>query len=615
MKRIYKKRVFRKKILLFTIVLIIFLLIPIKTFAALSYTRLGSVVDSETMEGSWFGLGTKSGDVNGDGYSDLIVPAIQYDNTRGRLYVFFGGETLNITANIIISGKAEGDAFPGMTDTIDIAVADLDNDGYDDIIAGSGGNEDNGTNAGVGYIFWGSSSFSGRMSADTADIKFPGNPTTKEFLGSASAVGDFNGDGYLDILFSAPLANSNSGAVYLYLGNGTKNFDTTDDKSFSVSGSLLLGFVHLKSGDVNGDGYDDFLVEEMYSNQGEVYLFYGGADMDTTYDVKFYAEDNSDYLTRGSSAIKDLNNDGFDDICLGASMNDTASSNAGRVYCFFGSASFSGNKAVAIDANFIISGANTRDNFGRDMFVYDVNNDGNFDLIVSAYQISGSDDGYVNIYLGNGTGNFDIIEDVSITAGNIGESGRKFGNWVNAGDLDNDGWSDLFVTSAMGGNGIGDTGRVHIFEVDHGSPSVTPNDIGTTDDPTPTITGVARDPDVPLAGVQWSFGSDPSGEWYDCEASDGSFDSDEEEFLCDTALAGGELEGEYTIYIRTFDENGLYMPPVLFGTSTFTVELLDTEVELQETGSEVLIWMFVGVLFIIFLLYTRNIIEAKQRSS
>jgi hypothetical protein len=587
-KKVYKSKIFVKKIFLISIITTAFLLTPAKVYAALSFTELGSVVDSDAINDDSFGYVLKIGNFNGDGYQDLIVTE---RGPTSDFYIFYGGLTLDINPNVIIERETDGDAFS--TSEFNFGLGDIDKDGYDDIVGSAWLRDQYGINAGKGYLFFGSVSPLSNIPASSAPVIFPGNTTTKYPLGYVSLMGDFNGDRNQDVVITAHWVNSNAGAIHIYYGNGTKNFDNNEDKTLSVASSYMFGLGYLDVGDINNDGFDDLLTGEFHIDQGEMYLFYGGQNMLTTYtpsngNIKFNAENSTDGLSRGA-AIGDLDSDGYDDICLGAHRNDTYTTNSGRTYCFFGSTNLSGNKAVGTDADFIINGLASNDNLGRDMDIYDVNNDGHMDLIIGAYQTDGSDDGYVNVYLSNGTKNFDTIADVTINAPLPDD---LFGFQLVGGDLNNNGWIELFIASALGGNPSND-GRVYIFEVNHGSPSVTPNDIGTTDDPTPIFTGVARDPDIPLAGVQWSFGSDPAGEWYDCGAEDGSFDSEEETFLCDLALAGGELEGEYTIYIRTFDENGLYMPPVLFGTSTFTVEL-------PETGSELMLYYIVGLMFIVY---------------
>ena len=557
-----------KKPGLYLAVLVVLVVLPMflvgltrPTYAALSFAELGSVVDSGApVAGSNFGLGIQKGDINGDGYDDLAVAAGGYLGI-GRLYVFYSGATLDTTADVIISGP--GFPFPN-GQWSNLTVADVDGDGYADLLAGyASGN-------GAGYVFFGSNSMPSALTVSEADVTVNGDPTIIKGLGSSATTGDVNGDGYLDLIFGCYQAGGGLGSVAVYYGNGTKLTDTTVDKILTVAGSTMLGFSALVAGDVNGDGFADVFTDEVYTH-GEAYLFYGGADMDITYDVKFNQEAANDYLSQSAVDIRDINGDDYADVCMGANKNDGNGAEAGRLYCFWGSASLSGTKSVGTDANVIISGAVAGDYFARHLSICDVNNDGHEDLVVGAIQPYTSSNGYVKIYLGDGTSTFNTVADSTVT---ITPTGNWFGAWIGAGDMDSDGWPDLLLAARKGGNGTGDTGRVYVFEVIHGTPSVSVASSAATNDTTPSISGTALDSSGvhTIAGVQWSADDDPSGTWYECSANDGVFNSANEGFACSVTTILSV--GLHDIFFRSYDENQVYLPSVSYGHQLLTVDLV-----------------------------------------
>lgn len=444
-----------------------------------------------------------------------------------------------------------------------------------------------------------------KVTGSSADIIFSGNLSSHFVLGTTSAIADFNGDNNLDIAFAAMGAPGADlcdpincpGKIHIYHGSGSRDFDTQEDITLTAPGSNWLGENMMKTGDINGDGFDDLLTDESYNRVANVYLFYGGTNMRLEYDTKFIGESTSDMLTREASDIGDINKDGLDDFCVGASRNSTLASKQGRVYCFFASKDLYGEFNIESRADIIFNGENENDNFGRYLKLKDLNNDGILDLLVGAYQLTGIANGYINIYLGNGS-SFSETADIKIQSTDIGETEKRFGNSLNVGDIDNNGWMNIFVTSARGGNGTGETGRVHIFEVTHGNPQITSELTGDLNDTQTTITGTATDPDFTIAGVQWSLTNDPAGEWFDCTAVDGEFDSHNEEFSCDVEGLSG---GEQTVYFRSYDENDLYMPVGLY-------EVNEVEVVLSETGGNVISnwYLVVCILFSLVLLSKIN---------
>lgn len=155
-----------------------------------------------------FGISVSSaGDVNGDGYSDVIVGAEGYFTFTGRAYVYFGGTSMNNTADVSMTGEATYDYFGESVSS----AGDVNGDGYSDVIIGADAYS---TNTGRAYVYFGGASMN-----NTSDVTMTGEATYNSFGTSVSTAGDVNGDGYLDMIVGADEFSSDTGRTYLYLGS------------------------------------------------------------------------------------------------------------------------------------------------------------------------------------------------------------------------------------------------------------------------------------------------------------------------------------------------------------------------------------------------------------
>lgn len=206
-------------------------------------------------------------------------------------------------------------------------------------------------------------------------------------------IGDINGDGYEDVAVGAPDGgDSSAGVVYLLYGQSSRLDDVvledlptlTGEDEGDHFGSAIAGV-----GDVNADGYDDFVVTAIYhdttvTNPGTVYLMYGQAEQYTNRTVatmpRWYGENKNDHAGVSLAGAGDLNNDGFDDITIGATWYNDRS---GGVYLIYGQATaFTGDHELADDP--FLSGENDYDYAGVALTAGDVTGDDLSDLIVSA---------------------------------------------------------------------------------------------------------------------------------------------------------------------------------------------------------------------------------------
>ena len=219
-----------------------------------------------------------AGDVNGDGFDDLIIGAIGADphgKSSGSSYVVFGkasgfDATLNVST---LDGKngfrLDGEARIDFSGEPVSSAGDINGDGFDDVIVSASRNDANGDNSGSSYIVFGrASDFDAALDLSSLDGSngFRLNGAMGDSLGSSvSSVGDINGDGFDDVSIGSGYTDPNTGNTsfisYMVFGKAS-GFNATMELS-SITGSNGFrqdGGVIRSAGDVNGDGFDDFTV-------------------------------------------------------------------------------------------------------------------------------------------------------------------------------------------------------------------------------------------------------------------------------------------------------------------------------------------------------------------
>ena len=435
------------------------------TDAGSAYIYFGGSIPDNTADvnlsgvaGDRFGYSVSTaGDVNGDGYSDVIAGALQNDaggTDAGRSYIYFGGINMENTADAILTGAAAGDQFGFSVST----AGDMNGDGYSDVIAGATGNDAGGSSAGKVYLYLNS-----MTGTDIADEFFKGAAASDEFGVSVSTAGDFNGDGFGDIIIGAQYNSSrgsNAGGAYIYYGgviqDNIADLTLTGETSFNNFGASVSS-----AGDVNGDGYSDVIVGARLNaangtNAGRAYIYFGGTLPDTTADVILTGAAAFDLFGFSVSSAGDVNGDGYSDVIVGALFNDAGGNEAGRAYVYFG-----GN-IMNNAADIIFTGEATGDSFGNSVSTAgDINGDGFSDVIIGAYgnNAGGADAGRVYVYFGGIVS--DTIEDLTLT----GEAaGDQFGNSVSTtGDVNGDGFSDMIISAYFNDDGGVNSGRVNVY--------------------------------------------------------------------------------------------------------------------------------------------------------
>ena len=281
-----------------------------------------------------------AGDVNGDGYDDVIVGSISASIPlfeEGAVYVYYGSASgLSASHDWTVAGGQAG-AKLGRSVS---GAGDVNGDGFDDVIVGAF-NYDNGQSAeGAAFVFHGSAA---GLSA-TPDWVQEGDLGNAYFGWSVSGAGDVNGDGFDDVIVGA-IGFTNGqffeGGVFLYLG-GAAGLSTT--AGWSVEGDqsgVQLGWDIDGAGDVNGDGFDDVIVgAPLYSGalatEGRVLVYHGGASGLGTAPAWVVEGGQVDARQASVASAGDVNGDGYADVVVGSHLMDGDLVNEGRATVFLG---------------------------------------------------------------------------------------------------------------------------------------------------------------------------------------------------------------------------------------------------------------------------------------
>jgi len=336
------------------------------------------------------------GDVNGDGLGDMLIGA-----EDGFVYVVLGRSTADWGNNFILYDYADAryeaeqeEDGAGMSVAI---IGDLNGDGYDDFICGAPFNDYDGDDTGKAYLILGKASGWERgVNLSQANASFYGTENGGLVGYCVDGVGDVNNDGIPDFAIGA----RGAGKVYLFFGrrsvNWGKNCDVgTADVIFTTEQfGNYTGWRVSGAGDVNGDGFDDFLIGAPYHDEndnenGKVYLILGRSSGWKTHlseaDASFYGEGLDDEAGWDTQGAGDVDGDGYHDFLIGAWYNDANGTDAGKMYLIKGKPSgWERNVSLATIEDYFV-GVHPGDYAGFSCAsAGDVNGDGLPDIITSA---------------------------------------------------------------------------------------------------------------------------------------------------------------------------------------------------------------------------------------
>ena len=262
------------------------------------------------------------GDVNGDWYADLGIGAPGSEaggRDAGRVYVYFGGSRLDARADWVLTGLRPLQRFGGSL----AGIGDVNGDGFDDVLVGAQFDDRGGEESGRAYVYFG-----GAAPDSLPDLELAPEAPKISFSSVVVGIGDSNADGYPDFAIGAALANTSepsAGRVYLYFGG--PDLDQHPDLVLDgrVEGELFGA--RAAASDLNGDGHPDLIVgaprgHGLQERSGNAYIYFGGPELDTAADLVLRGKSTGSEFGIQVAGIGDINQDGFEDVVIGALHED-----------------------------------------------------------------------------------------------------------------------------------------------------------------------------------------------------------------------------------------------------------------------------------------------------
>ncbi|HEY0977325.1 MAG TPA: FG-GAP-like repeat-containing protein, partial [Flavobacteriales bacterium] len=392
---------------------------------------------------------SSAGDLDGDGVSDLVIGAPGYGG-HGAALVFLGALSTGPGASPTAIWTGDGQAASAFGHSVALA-GDVDDDGRSDVLVGAPLFDVavGSTDRGRAYCYHGS----------TMALSWTANGTVNnaQFGHSVAGAGDLNGDGVSDVAIGAPFQprtpTTNNGWVHIHRGNAGSGLSLAATSSRSGPASSNFGSSVSSAGDMNGDGRADLLVGApgTGSGAGAAHLFLGtstGTDMVGTNATSILAGSTAERAGQCVALLGDVNGDGLADVAVGG---PGFSSGAGRVRAYRGSST------VALDATHLYwsrTGAASSRTGTSVHAAGDVNGDGISDVLLGAPDHAGA--GLVTVFPGAADGLVTTPQWSSVGGQASADLGRSVSS---AGDVNGDGYSDVIV----GASGWGGTGRAQLF--------------------------------------------------------------------------------------------------------------------------------------------------------
>jgi hypothetical protein len=410
------------------------------------------------------------GDVDGDGFADVIVGAHLYtngQNNEGRAYGYLGsGSGLSTSSFWIVEGNA---AESNLGQSV-AAAGDVNGDGFSDAIVGAWTYSGDDSDEGAAYLYFGSGSAPEGVAAWVGE----GNVANAHYGAAVACAGDINGDGYSDAIVGAPNfdgGQANEGKVFVYAGQSIGLSVNSIWTAESNQSGGLIGTSVASAGDVNHDGYGDVIIgapeydDGVQADEGWAFVWFGSATgfgangIPSNADWSVQGDQGTAHLGVSVASAGDVNGDGYGDVIVGASQFDNGQADEGRAYVYHGSA-----QGLSQDADWIAERDQADERLGSSVAsAGDVNGDGFSDVIIGAPYFDGGnvDEGRAWVYQGSALG---LASTVAWT-GNVDQNLTGYGASVaTAGDVNADGYSDVIVGAWRYDQGQVDEGLAFVYQ-------------------------------------------------------------------------------------------------------------------------------------------------------
>jgi hypothetical protein len=245
-----------------------------------------------------FGETSSVGDINKDNYDDFIITSpYNWSDAKGRVYLFWGGDTVSWERSITFTSDTLEDRFGASVDNI----GDINDDGFDDIAISAIGMPD--WDSGRVYVYFGD--FKIDTQSDT--ILFSGG-SDLAFGRIIKNAGDLDKNGSVDFCVMS------SDSIYIYLSDNPQ---------------VIKGYSFDSRGDINGDTFSDLII----GNERKINIFLGSENFNAE-TPNIIVEDSLRYSTAYIYMVGDLNDDGYDEIMSFAPNWPSADNPEGKVYIY-----------------------------------------------------------------------------------------------------------------------------------------------------------------------------------------------------------------------------------------------------------------------------------------
>ena len=271
-----------------------------------------------------------AGDVNGDGYDEVIVGAPDYSNgqtVEGAAFVYYGPVAGVSTTASWIAEPNQPNALNSLFGTSVATAGDVNGDGYADVIIGAPGYSGTKSKEGAAFVYHGSLN----EGLTTVNWTVESNHTDASLGWSVATAGDVNGDGFDDVIVGAPWysnGQTNEGAAFVYHGSFNKGLTTVNWTVESNQEGSFFGISVSTAGDVDADGFDEVIVgADWYDNgqekEGAAFVYHGSASgLKTTSGWMGESNQENGYYGGSVATAGDVNKDGHSDVLIGAPWYD-----------------------------------------------------------------------------------------------------------------------------------------------------------------------------------------------------------------------------------------------------------------------------------------------------